>query len=531
MLPSARDSVPWAEAAGEVKMRIAHLIVATLLAAGAIAVSATALLAASPVGRPPPEWSATDAPWPAHNHDLSNTRSTTSTPIDSRTVARLKLRWRFAFTGTSSYGAFASTPIVLGDTVYLQDLNSNVYALARATGRVRWKHLFDSPNVGPNGVSLGWGRLYGATSSTAFALDPATGRLLWSRRLTRSRHEGIEIAPQLYDRKVLFSTVPSNVSGSYRPGALGVVWALSAATGAPLWRFDTVKGGERLWGDPSVNGGGGLWYPPAVDAHGRVFLSVANPAPFPGSKGSPNGASRPGPNLYTDSLVALDGSTGRLLWYRQAVPHDVRDYDLAISAIVTRLRIGGVMTEVVLTAGKMGRVYAFRAADGAPLWSVPVGRHENDAGPLPAKPVDVFPGTLGGVETPMALAGRRLFVPWLDLATRASATTSDGIGRMRDGRGGFTALDAATGKVLWQHRLPSVDFGAATVANDVVFTSTYDGTIYAFDTATGRQLWTARARAGINSFPAVAGRLLLVGAAAAGPFAHPHFELSAYSLP
>jgi outer membrane protein assembly factor BamB len=131
----------------------------------------------------------------------------------------------------------------------------------------------------------------------------------------------------------------------------------------------------------------------------------------------------------------------------------------------------------------------------------------------------------------MALAGRRLFVPWLDLVTRASATTSDGIGNVRDGRGGFTALDAVSGKVLWQHRLPSVDFGAATVANDVVFTSTYNGTIYAFDTKSGRRLWTARARAGINSFPAIAGKLLLVGAAAPGFSAHPHFELDAYSLP
>ena len=147
----------------------------------------------------------------------------------------------------------------------------------------------------------------------------------------RNEHEGIEIAPQLFDGTVLFSTVPSNVTGSYRPGTLGVVWALDAATGAPRWHFDTVEGGAALWGKPDVNGGGGLWYPPAVDDRGRVFLAVGNPAPFPGTKEYPNGSSRPGPNLYTNSLVALDGRTGKLLWYRQAVPHDLRDYDLAIS--------------------------------------------------------------------------------------------------------------------------------------------------------------------------------------------------------
>ena len=279
-------------------------------------------------GEPPPEWAANAGGWPAHNRDLGNTRATTRTPIDARTVAGLKVAWRFAIPGTSSFGAFASTPIALGDTIYLQDLNSNVYALDRATGRLRWRHAFDQPNVGPNGVSYGWGRLYGATTTDAFALDPKTGKLLWTRTLVRNEHEGIEIAPQLFDGTVLFSTVPSNVTGSYRPGTLGVVWALDAATGAPRWHFDTVEGGAALWGKPDVNGGGGLWYPPAVDDRGRVFLAVGNPAPFPGTKEYPNGSSRPGPNLYTNSLVALDGQSGKLLWFRQAVPHDLRDYDL-----------------------------------------------------------------------------------------------------------------------------------------------------------------------------------------------------------
>ena len=98
------------------------------------------------------------------------------------------------------------------------------------------------------------------------------------------------------------------------------------------------------------------------------------------------------------------------------------------------------------------------------------------------------------------------------------------------GRGGFTALDAATGSVLWQRKLPSPDFGAATVANDVVFTSNYAGTVYAFDTQTGRTLWTTKAPAGINSFPAVDGDTLLVGASTTGFHKNPKFELIAYSL-
>ena len=91
-------------------------------------------------------------------------------------------------------------------------------------------------------------------------------------------------------------------------------------------------------------------------------------------------------------------------------------------------------------------------------------------------------------------------------------------------------MNAATGKVLWQHKLPSMDFGAATVANDVVFTSTYAGTIYAFDTKTGKTLWTAKAPAGINSFPAIDGDTLLVGAATTGFLKNPKFQLIAYSI-
>ena len=166
------------------------------------------------------------------NYDLSNTRATTQTPINSQTVSKLKLKWRFAFKGSSGFGAFASTPIVLNGTVYLQDLNSNVYALDRSTGKLEWKHAFNKPSVGPNGVAYGYGRVYGATSTSAFALDPHTGKLLWSRKLIRNRNEGIDMTPQLYDNTVVFSTVPGNASSFYKGNGDGIVWALDVATGS-----------------------------------------------------------------------------------------------------------------------------------------------------------------------------------------------------------------------------------------------------------------------------------------------------------
>src|SRR4051794_15828705 len=175
------------------------------------------------------------------------------------------------------------------------------------------------------------------------------------------------------------------------------------------------------------------------------------------------------------------------------------------------------------------------AADGQRLWTTSVGRHLNDTGPLTRKVEMIFPGDFGGVETPMAFADGRLFVPWLDLPIRASASgpaTSifGSANAFKKGRGGLTAIDAATGKVAWQHKLPAMDFGAATVANDVVFTSDYAGTLYAFDTQTGKTLWSQKTPAGINSFTAVDGDTLLVGSAAAGFTKKPKFQLIAYSL-
>jgi alcohol dehydrogenase (cytochrome c) len=343
------------------------------------------------------------------------------------------------------------------------------------------------------------------------------------------------MTPQVFDGTVLLSTVPGNISSFYAGNGDGIVWALDAATGRPKWTFNTISDGAKLFGNRAINSGGGLWYPPSVDSRGRVFLSVANPAPLYGTKKFPNGSSRPGPNLYTNSLVALDGETGRRLSFQQALAHDVRDDDLMIPAIVTSLPIGGVGTEVVLVAGKMGKAFAYRADNGQRLWTTPVGRHLNDTGPLTRTVETIFPGDFGGVETPMAFAGGRLFVPWLDLGIRAGASgpassINGSAGAFKNGRGGLTAIDAATGAVAWQHTLPSMDFGAATVANDVVFTSDYAGTLYALDTRTGKTLWSQKTPAAINSFPAVDDDTLLVGSATAGFTKNPKFQLIAYSL-
>jgi alcohol dehydrogenase (cytochrome c) len=453
--------------------------------------------------------------WPSHNLDLSNTRADFDTRIDARDVATLKPRWTFSLHGGGIFGVFTSNPIVLGGVVYFEDSDSDVFALRLATGRLLWERDYHSvtPSGGPNGVALGYGLLYGATEDSLFALDPHSGRQVWIRKLTGSAQEGIDMAPQVYDGKVLVSTIPGNAASFYYPGAYGVVYALDARTGKVRWSFSTVKGGAKLWGDPTQNGGGGLWYPPAVDSQGRVFIGVANPSPYPPTASDPNARSRPGPNLYTDSLVALDGANGKLLWYRQVTPHDLRDYDFQDSPIVVTVPVHGVRTEVVIGAGKSGKVVAFNAANGKRVWTLSVGKHNKyEYGPLPARPVIYCPGSLGGVLTPMAEARGVVYVPWIDACFKGSATGLTG--GPPEISGGIAAVNAATGAIIWKRVLPKIDSGAATVANDVVFTSTSDGTIYALSTRTGAILWTTKAHYGINSFPAITKTMLIVGASA-----------------
>jgi alcohol dehydrogenase (cytochrome c) len=350
--------------------------------------------------------------------------------------------------------------------------------------------------------------------------------------LTDNKNEGIDMAPQLYDGKVLMSTIPGSATNFYHPGALGIVYSLNADTGKTIWKFNTIKGGYKLFGHPEVNSGGGLWYPPSVDSSGRVFMGVANPAPYPGTPKFPNGSSHPGADLYTDSLVALDGATGKIDWFQQVTPHDFRDYDFQVAPIVRSQMINGTMTETVIGAGKSGKVVAFRADNGKRLWTRNVGVHKFDSGPFPLKKAVCYePGFLGGVETPMAASGNLVYVPFVNLCFDATATGIKSAGGFNGGTGGLAAIDSATGKIVWQKSLPSPAYGAATVANDVVFTATLAGKIYAFDTKTGKTLSTMTGPAGINAFPAVTKNMLIIGAgASSSSIKKPQNEIVAYSL-
>ena len=448
-----------------------------------------------------------DGTWELPNRDLAGTRAASGSTIDAENVSRLEVRWRYGLTAKPNYsGIFASTPVADRTTVYVQDLQSNVHALDRTTGAVRWTRRYDALNEGPNGLAVDGLRVYGATDSDAFALDVPTGRELWSRHLTSATEQFVDIAPVVWGGLVFTSTV------GFPPGGRGAIYALDAATGAVRWKFLTIP---KPWRYPLEAGGGGLWYPVSVDAQGRLYAGNSNPAPWGGSPKRPNGAAFPGPVPYTNSLLVLDARTGRLLWRDQVTPHDVRDYDFEATPILATVE----GEELVLGAGKAGRVIAWDRETRRRRWTTAVGLHLNDVGPLPQRRVTVCPGPLGGVETPMAYAEGRLFVPVVDLCGWGSATGRQELTTLNPsrGKGRLVALEATTGRILWERRLPSPNFGCATVSNDVVFTSSFDGTVYAFAVVDGKLAWRTRMRAGVNACPAIVGDLVLFGAGVQRP--------------
>jgi alcohol dehydrogenase (cytochrome c) len=464
---------------------------------------------------------AANVSWTSANGSVASQRAASATELDSRTIPRLKVRWRFRLhSSATSFGAITSNPIIRGNALYLQDSTSSIYALDVRSGALLWKDTLHAPNDGPNGVSVSGSRLYGATDTTAFALDATSGKRLWSRRLVSRFEQFIAIAPVVDRGRVYVSTQ------GFLPGGHGAIYALSAETGRIVWRFQTIK---LPWTHPARSGGGGAWNPVSVDEHGNVYAGISNPGPWGGSSAYPNGGLFPGPALYTDSLVVLDGASGRLLWYDQVTPHDVRDYDFQASPILAT--VDGRRT--VFGAGKGGLVVAWDRTAHTRLWSRAVGVHLNDLGSLPAQPKPVCPGLLGGVLTPMAYAAGRLFVPVVELCSQESAVTSkNAFARSpSQGKGTVYALDATTGKVVWQAHLGSAPFGCATVARDAVIVPTYDGQLVAFAAADGRILWRTQLRAGNNSCPAVGKDVLVVAGGAAHPgIAHPVTEVVAYGL-
>lgn len=450
------------------------------------------------------------------NVDLANTRGVEG-PISTKNVKELEVAWTAPIPGQGGFGSYASSPIVAEGVIYSQDLASNVQAIEQESGEVLWTKAYEEANLGPNGVVVADGRVYGATASAAFALDQESGKEAWSVPLTRQgTEEGIDMAPGYRDGIVYVSTVPTNPTAQYPAGGVGVLWALDGKTGKKLWSFDTVPKG--LWGNPEVNSGGGLWYTPAFDGKGSMYFGVGNPAPFPGTPEDPWGSSRPGPNLYTNSIVKMNAKTGKMRWHFQLTPHDVYDWDLQGPPML--VRAGG--RDLVLAAGKSGIVIALDPDSGNLVWKRPVGKHNghDDDGLIAMRgeydklktPFTVYPGALGGVIAPMSTDGETVFAP----VVNSPATMVSGSEKTEGGgetSGEIVALDVAGGEIEWSHEFPGAPaYGATSVVNDLVFVTTFDGKVSAFDTSSGRLAWEATLPTATNAGVTIAGDTVIAAA-------------------
>jgi len=450
--------------------------------------------------------------WPIANKDYSNSRSSFDSKINSSNVSKLGIAWAFVIPGASEWGAAATNPLILGNTVYLQDLKSSVYAINFKTGALIWSKEYNLDNAGPTGPAIAGGKIFITKGHYEAAALDMKGNELWSVKLSDNENVGMDIQSTAFNGKFYVSTVPGvSNSNFYKGGSVGTLYALDENTGKITWSFDTVDS-KDIWGNPTVNSGGGAWYPPAIDPKTSImYWGIANPGPWPGTPEFPNGTSRPGANLYTNSIVALDTEKGSMLWYNQVLPHDLFDYDLQISPILATISINGSNHDIIIGAGKLGKVFGFDKSTGKTLWETKVGLHQNDElKELPAGTTKVSPGPLGGVETPMAYAEGVVYVPVINMTVEYTPT--EFVGKSFDlgaATGELVAIDAATGKILWDKKIDQMVAGAATVVNDLVFTSTYNGQIYAFNRKTGDEIWSYQAPGGINGWPAVSGDTII----------------------
>jgi outer membrane protein assembly factor BamB len=447
--------------------------------------------------------------------DLANTRFVEG-PITKQTAPQLELAWKVPSEAQGTYGSFAASPVVSGGIVYMQDLESNVTAVALATGEVLWETKMEEVDQGPNGVTVEEGKVFGATATKAFALDAASGKVLWETTVTEHPKEAIDMSPGVHDGLVYISTVPTDSTSAYNGGIVGVLWALDAKTGKKTWHFDTVP--KTLWSKKhkAINSGGGVWYAPSFDEEGGMYIGTGNPVPFPGAEGLPWGESRPGPNTYTDSIVKLDAKTGKLDWYYQVTPHDVYDWDFQDPPILAT--VGG--RQLAIGAGKSGIVVAVDAKTGKLVWKTPVGKHNGhdddgllamrgETSKLP-KQATVYPGTLGGVIAPMAASQSTLFVPVVNHPL--TIENGETIGEGEEMSGEMVGLDIATGKELWSEEYEGAAFGAPVAVNDMVFFATFDGELHGVDGKTGGEVWSATLPAGSNAGMTASGDTLIVPA-------------------
>jgi quinohemoprotein ethanol dehydrogenase len=548
--------------------RLAAMVVAAVLLLPTSSFAQTSTGGSSPSFRAPTDQELTQtksggANWITYGGALSNQRYSTLDQINTGNVGTLRGAWltRLGSARGSKY-IFEADPLVIDGVMYIPTGNDDIFALDGKTGKKLWEYNSDIPQTNDliccgwdnRGVASGQGMIFAGQLDGSFvALDQATGKVKWRTQL-EDYHDGYSItgATRYFDGIVF-----TGMSGGEN-GIRGRVYGLDAKTGQELWRFYTVAApgevGGDTWPSPSdpdpvkaqayTHGGGTVWQAPAIDPDlGLMYFSTGNAGP------DYMGQVRPGDNLFTASIVALDYKTGQYRFHFQEVHHDIWDYDAPSPVVLFDQSYNGQMRKGLSEPGKTGWVYYLDRTNGQPLIGInetPVSQDSRMA-TSPTQPIpvgdkfvrdcatDPIPGfpVLGCMfdaffDTPVVMpssagnfspssfdpqTGFTYVMGGETLTGRAMKPEDFVLGKRYTGgaavtpldtpiQNTITAMDSRTNKIAWQHELPGDrSYGVVSTAGGLLFKGQVDGNLVAYDAKTGDDLWTFQTGWGISAPP------------------------------
>jgi len=317
------------------------------------------------------EASPPSANWLTYHGDYSGRRFSALSEINTGNVAQLRAQWVFHARNSHKLEV---TPVVVNGAMFVTAAN-DAFALDARTGRVVWHHSWpiseglidDAAQHVTRGVGVWHNRIYMETDNAhLLCLDARSGSLIWDVAYADwNKNYGATSAPIIVKDKVIVGTAGGD------DGVRGFVAAYDAMTGKLAWRFWTIPApgqfGSESWpGQLYLRGGGTTWMPGTYDPElNTIYWGTGNPAPdFEGSV-------RPGDDLYTDCLLALDPDTGKLKWYFQFTPHDLFDYDAAETPILADAVYKGEKRKLLIQANRNGYLYLLDRTNGKFLSAVP----------------------------------------------------------------------------------------------------------------------------------------------------------------
>jgi alcohol dehydrogenase (cytochrome c) len=496
--------------------------------------------ASAPVVPPLPDaisWSRIASPvagsWPTYHGALSGNRHSELSQITPANVTQLAPRWIFPLPNARGLEV---TPVVAGGVMYVTAVNT-VHALDARSGRSIWTYtrprsiglVGDAAGGINRGVAILGDRVFIVTDNAhLLALHRLNGALLWDVEIADShKHYGSTSAPL-----VVKDLVMAGVSGGDE-GIRGFVGAYHADSGKPAWRFWTIPeaGDEaaKTWlGKAIEHGCAATWltgtYDPDTDL---VFWPVGNPCP------DFNGDERQGDNLYSDSVLALDPSSGRLKWHYQFTPHDLHDWDAAETPMVVDATFHGQARKLLLQGNRNGFFYVLDRTDGKLLSATPFVKRLNWASAIgpDGRPV-LAEGWLPTVEGTLTCPSMDGATNWMSTAYNPTnglfylmalekcnvfSKNSEWWKQGESFYGGaarrapetpprkyLRALDLQTGKIVWQYEQPGPGEswgGILSTATGLLFFGDDDGAFTAVDSATGKAAWSFQLNAHWKASP------------------------------